>query len=84
MDGGVGVWKVILARRPGLKDFEFSGHGGCALEVAASFKKKRMVELLLQHGANTYPNGSEGDSIVQLVEGWDCGEDIMTLLKKHV
>lgn len=33
MEGGTGIWKVILAHDRRYMDHEFSGHKGCVLEV---------------------------------------------------
>lgn len=80
MDGGIDIWRIILEHDPKWKDYEFSGHRGCVLEIAIDLQKPVILEFLLQQGADT---DRAGDPVVELARARKAGPEILDLLRKY-
>ena len=80
IDGGVGIWEIILEHDPRWKDHEFSGHKGYVLEFAVKFGKKEVLEFLLREGADT---DRAGDPVLELARMRGAGSEILELIKKY-
>lgn len=80
MDGGVGIWKIIVDHDPRWKDHEFSGHQGCVLEFAVDLGKKELLEFLLREGADTI---RAGDPVLKLARMRGAASEMLELIKKY-
>lgn len=80
MEGGVGIWEIILEHNPRWKDHEFSRHQGCVLEWTVEFKKKELIEFLLKEGADT---DRAGDPVLELARVRGAGGEMLELIKKY-
>lgn len=80
MDGGVEIWRVILEHDSKWKDYEFSKHQGCVLEVAIRLKKLAILEFLLQQNADT---DRAGDPLLECAVARRADIKILDLIKKY-
>ncbi|KAL2046381.1 hypothetical protein N7G274_001828 [Stereocaulon virgatum] len=80
IDGGVGIWKIILEHHPSWKNHEFSGHKGCVLEFALELRNKDVLEFLLREGADT---DRAGDPLLELARRRGAESEILELIKKY-
>lgn len=80
MQGGVGIWRVILDYYPAWKDAEFAGHHGCVLEFLVDRDKKELIEFLLQEGLDT---DRAGDPVLELARRRGAGKEVLDLIRKY-
>lgn len=80
MDGGLSIWKIILEHDARWKDYEFSRHYGCVLEIVVEFGKIDLLEMLLREGADT---DRAGDPVLELARVRGAGREMLELIKKY-
>lgn len=81
MVGGVDIWKIILEYKPHLKDYEFSGHQGCVLEMALRLgPHKDLLEFLLKEGADT---DRAGDPVLESFRRMGAESDVLEMVRNY-
>ena len=80
IEGGVGIWKIILDHDPHWKDHEFKCHRGYVMELVIECKHTELLELLLREGADTDWGGAP---LLEAARIRGADSEMMEVIKKY-